>query len=408
MASIQKRYAYCMGANHPQGFKRLHTLQYAERDAEQLARAFLDTLCSFTEARHVIADDSRETVIGLGNFLRQPALQEQDLVVVHFSGHGHLSKGKLYLLCNQTEESDVDVSAINIDAIKDRLEMCSARYKLLILDCCHAGGATEGALKGAHEVEEELAHMLEGSSTAIIAACARIGRTRELAVIDGEEGGGVLSWIMRAACTTRLQEVSGDKRSLSLTDIRGWIPGIINKINSSLAEGEEHLPQPITFYEGQGGAEIWLTEPGKYSGKGSQSIDTTARLRGIVDSQRDFVEDRVGRFVGRELELRDLGERIAGKMKQGGYLIITGDAGQGKSSIIAKMIEQQGIDTCAYHFVQYNSGDDYRTSLLRKLMACLILKYQLPDYYIDSDSYPVLSGNFAHVLAEIAARGAQE
>nr|MDQ2904622.1 hypothetical protein [Chloroflexota bacterium] len=56
----------------------------------------------------------------------------------------------------------------------------------------------------------------------------------------------------------------------------------------------------------------------------------------------------------------------------------------------------------------YNSGDDYRTSLLRKLMACLILKYQLPDYYIDSDSYPVLSGNFPHVLADIVAQGERE
>ncbi|MDQ2718072.1 MAG: caspase family protein, partial [Chloroflexota bacterium] len=93
MANIQKRYAYCMGANHPQGFLRLRTLQYAERDAEFLARALQAPPCAFTETRYVIADDPIKTVIELGDFLQQPALQEQDLVVVHFSGHGHLLNG---------------------------------------------------------------------------------------------------------------------------------------------------------------------------------------------------------------------------------------------------------------------------------------------------------------------------
>jgi hypothetical protein len=396
-----------MGANHPQGFVRLQPLQYAERDAELLARVFQDSPCSFTEARYVVANDYRETVRGLEDFLKNPALQEQDLVVVHFSGHGRLLDGKLYLLCNQTEARDFDISGINIDVLKRRLAECPARYKLLILDCCHSGGATEGTLKGEQEVAEELNQVLQGSSNVILAACSRLETTRELTRIDGEDGGGVLSWIVRTACTTRLREVSGDDRTLSLKDIQRWIPSVMQKINGGLSL-EERLPQPRTFYEELGGEEIWLTEARRYTSRVQPQADNTDRLQNMIAHQRDFVDDRMRRFVGREAELQDLRARIDGKLAQGGYIVVIGDAGQGKSSLISKMIEQQGIDTTAYHFVQYNSGDDYRTSLLLKIMARFILKYQLPQFYIDSEAYPRLSGNFPLVLAEIANRGAQE
>jgi tetratricopeptide (TPR) repeat protein len=407
VAILQKRYAYCMGANSPQGFVKLHNLHYAERDAELLAQALKTSPCAFTETKHVIANNHRETLTGLASFIKRSDLQEQDLLVVHFSGHGYLFEGKLYLLCNQTDAPNMDLSAIDIDALKRRLADCPAQHKLLILDCCHSGGATQGILKGVQEIEKELSQAFEGTSNVILAACSRFQRTRELDVIDGEEGGGVLSWIVRKACTTRLNEVS-DGRSLSLKDIQRWIPKIVSKINNSLPEGEERLPPPKTFYEGQGVGELWLTEARRYSSGKEQQIADASHLHAIIASQREFVEDRVNRFVGRKVELTALQERIDRKMEGGGYVIITGDAGQGKSSIIAKMIAERGIDTSAYHFVQNTSGDDYRTNLLRKLIARFILKYRLPDYYIGSEIYSTLSGNFSLVLADIAAKGGQE
>jgi tetratricopeptide (TPR) repeat protein len=412
VASIQKRYAYCMGANHPQGFVRLQPLQYAERDAELLARAFLDSPCSFTEARYAVANNYVETVIELDNFLKNPALQEQDLVVVHFSGHGHIfENGRFYLLCNQTDASKIDISAIEIDLIKRRLAECPARYKLLILDCCHAGSAIEG-VRGEQDIGEELDRVLRGSSNVILAACSRLETTRELPRIDDDEdGGGVLTWIVRKACTSRIREasISGDDRALSLRDIQHWIPEIIRKINSGL-KTEDRLPEPRAFYEEQGGAEIWLTEERRSPlSKGVPSqTDHTDYLQNMIAHQRDFIDDRMRRFVGREAELQALRARIDGKLAQGGYLVVTGDAGQGKSSLLAKMIEQQGIDTTAYHFVQYNSGDDFRRSLLLKIMARLTLKHNLPEFYTRSEAYPSLSGNFPLVLDEVAKKGAQE
>ncbi len=96
----------------------------------------------------------------------------------------------------------------------------------------------------------------------------------------------------------------------------------------------------------------------------------------------------------------------------GGYITITGQAGQGKSSIIAKLVEiyQQkcGPENVAFHFIPFNPGPDHQVGLLRNLMACLILKYNLSDLYVASESRPALRDYFPKVLAELVAKGGQE
>jgi hypothetical protein len=134
-----------------------------------------------------------------------------------------------------------------------------------------------------------------------------------------------------------------------------------------------------------------------------------ARLRSMYTDQQDFVQDRLKRFIGREVELTELQNRIAKQMERGGYVTITGNAGRGKSSIIAKMVEKQGIDTTAYHFIQPDPGLGHQESLLRNLMARLILKYDLPERYVAGESYSILRDYFRRVLSDITTKkGAQE
>src|SRR5436305_7764292 len=139
-----------------------------------------------------------------------------------------------------------------------------------------------------------------------------------------------------------------------------------------------------------------------------KGIGKEAWLRSMYTDQHDFVQDRLQRFVGRQAELAELQERIAGQLKRGGYLIITGDAGQGKSSIVAKLIAEQGLASSAYHFIQFGAGPGHQISILRNLMARLILKYDLPERYVTGESYPILLDYFRRVLNEIAAKEAQE
>ena len=89
-------------------------------------------------------------------------------------------------------------------------------------------------------------------------------------------------------------------------------------------------------------------------------------------------------------------------------MTITGHAGQGKSSIIAKLVDEYGQENVAYHFIPFNPGPDHQIGLMRNLMARLILKYDLSDLYVASDSRPALRDYFPHVLSEVSAKGGSE
>jgi hypothetical protein len=140
----------------------------------------------------------------------------------------------------------------------------------------------------------------------------------------------------------------------------------------------------------------------------SAQAEKRQRIELMWIDQSDFVQDRFDRFVGRQDELALIRQRIEENTERGGYVIITGDVGQGKSSIIAKMIEDQGRESTAYHFIQRDPGSGYQLSLLRSLMARLILKYDLPEHYVAGESYPILRDLFPRLLTDISREGKRE
>ncbi|HEU4325496.1 MAG TPA: AAA family ATPase [Roseiflexaceae bacterium] len=149
-------------------------------------------------------------------------------------------------------------------------------------------------------------------------------------------------------------------------------------------------------------------------------------LHALLHDHTGFMADRLASFVGRADELAEVQRRIADLLPTGGYVTITGQAGQGKSSLIAKLVEgalrervgedlpvaqlaeRAGPTALAYHFIPFQPGPDHQVGLLRNLMARLIGKYSLSDLYVATDSRPALRDYFARVLIEVAAKGAQE
>jgi MoxR-like ATPase len=253
----QKRYAYLIGANGPQT-EHVKALKYAHRDAQRLAEALLAPPCAFTKAEWTIAESPQPTLAGLNRLIKQ--CEPSDLLLVHFSGHGNY-EGQLFLVCNGTDIDDCLSSAIKVEDIKAYLDKCKARHKVLILDCCHAGGAYTGPFKGDESIKSTLQQSL-GSSCAILSACSQAKTTRELDALDDGEGAGFLSWAVTTACTSRFQEVTKGSNALSLMDIWHWMPTALEEANSSLKPGEEKLHLPILVNEMTPGhdGEIWLTE----------------------------------------------------------------------------------------------------------------------------------------------------
>ena len=140
----------------------------------------------------------------------------------------------------------------------------------------------------------------------------------------------------------------------------------------------------------------------------SEQVQREERLKALIIDHSGFIQSRLESFVGREQELATIRQYISTLLPTGGYLTITGQAGQGKSSIIARLVQDSHPNEVAHHFIPFNPGPDYQVSLLRDLMAQLILKHDLSDYYVASESRPALRDFFPKVLDAIAAKGKQE
>jgi hypothetical protein len=136
--------------------------------------------------------------------------------------------------------------------------------------------------------------------------------------------------------------------------------------------------------------------------------DRLRYLHALCIDHSGFMNDRLSSFVGRAAELAAVRQEITRKIPTGGYVTITGQAGQGKSSLIAKLISAYSEGRPTHHFIPFISGPDHQVILLRDIMAQLIMKYDLPDFYVASESRPSLKGYFPKLLADVHVKGQHE
>ena len=132
------------------------------------------------------------------------------------------------------------------------------------------------------------------------------------------------------------------------------------------------------------------------------------KIRLLCHSHADFIADRLSSFVGRADELAEVRQRIADTQPDGGYVTITGQAGQGKSSIIAKLVHDANAATVPHHFIPFTPRPDHQVGLLRDIMAQLILKHDLPDTYVAAESRPALRDNFAVLVRMLSEADIRE
>ncbi|KPV52087.1 hypothetical protein SE17_17520, partial [Kouleothrix aurantiaca] len=150
------------------------------------------------------------------------------------------------------------------------------------------------------------------------------------------------------------------------------------------------------------------TDPLDSQVKRLRAESRAARMRDLCHNHADFIADRLSSFVGRAAELAAIRERIETVQPDGGYVTITGQAGQGKSSIIARLVHDVGITTVAHHFIPFTPRPDHQVGLLRDLMAQLILKHDLSDHYVAPESRPALRDYFVTLLRTLSEQGRQE
>jgi uncharacterized caspase-like protein len=126
-------------------------LRYADRDASDLASAISSTQGSLYQVKPQVLldkDASRAGILVALETMRSNMAKGDgnDLAVVHFSGHGAVIDGKLYLLPADVDargRSGIKATALSVDDFRSALlELAKSGRVLVLLDACHSGATT--------------------------------------------------------------------------------------------------------------------------------------------------------------------------------------------------------------------------------------------------------------------------
>ncbi len=139
--------------------------------------------------------------------------------------------------------------------------------------------------------------------------------------------------------------------------------------------------------------------------EGTVSNPSTAHIRALLHDHSGFIASRLAAFVGRTRELAAVCTEIDALLPTGGYLIISGDPGQGKSSLIARLLSEYPLDQTVHHFIPLRPGPDHHVGMLHDVLAQLILTHGLPSAYVATTSRAALRDYFAQALRTLSAAG---
>jgi hypothetical protein len=420
----KNRYAICVGINQYAASAQVFDLRYAEQDAQALYTLLLQH--GFEKANSRLLLGSEATLDAIYQALEEFVLTKpdrDDLVLFFFAGHG------VPLCIDEGQKSkdarcEVFLTSYDFDRYKvmDRGAWLAYRLRmgylrkgifeetlsekvLFLFDCCYGGDFhrstyqdRSGEQLASRYITQPFAHSSAGHI--VVSSCLPHQKSRE----DERLQHGVFTYHLLEALEGRIPEAIRPT---------GWIT--VGSLFDSLSEKLPESQRPV-----KSGVELdtfkLLCYPGcttivpvtSTSSPSHIQSEKESQLKMMIADHRAFMHNRLSSFVGRVQELEALRQRIEAIQQTGGYVTITGQAGQGKSSIIAKLVEEYGPEQVAHHFIPFNPGPDHQVGLLRNLMARLICKYNLSEIYVASDSRPALRDYFPKVLREIVEKGGQE
>ncbi|HEX6376554.1 MAG TPA: caspase family protein [Allosphingosinicella sp.] len=139
-------------------------LRFPVRDATRLREVLLDPeLCFFDEAVLIADGTASEAVRALEGCAR--ASEADDLLLFYYSGHGQLDRdGTLALAMPDSEIDYLSTTSLISEELKRLFRMSRAAQKIMILDCCYSGAASDAQFKGSlNETIKALGHQIAGS-----------------------------------------------------------------------------------------------------------------------------------------------------------------------------------------------------------------------------------------------------
>ena len=207
------------------------SLKYAEKDAEAVYD-FFKSGQSVAAPRNVHfvgtepnEDGLRATKKGITQaiekYLIRKAVNENDMAVVFFAGHGDQDKaGKSYFfLPEDAEQSSPLSTCLEISEFQRLLDRVPARARLLIADTCHAG-----AISGTRDLRirgiERMPAVDKEKVTLVVSSCSPGERAIELA----KEKHGLFTWVLLEGLKGNADSACGDgDERITLGELQRWL-----------------------------------------------------------------------------------------------------------------------------------------------------------------------------------------
>jgi len=121
----------------------IHDLPFCSKDGYELNNVFINNL-GIDEGNIKTIGINQSDEITRTDILRKiqtlsKKCKPDDIIVLYFSGHGYSENNEGYLIPYDTDLDLISDTSIAIQRIKDELEKCEAKTKILIIDSCYSG-----------------------------------------------------------------------------------------------------------------------------------------------------------------------------------------------------------------------------------------------------------------------------
>lgn len=121
----------------------IHDLPFCSKDGSELNNVFVNNL-------EIDQGNIKATGINQGDEVTRTDIlrkiqtlskkcKPDDVIVLYFSGHGYSENNEGYLIPYDTDLDLIPDTSISIQRIKDELDKCEAKTKILIIDSCYSG-----------------------------------------------------------------------------------------------------------------------------------------------------------------------------------------------------------------------------------------------------------------------------
>jgi hypothetical protein len=151
-------------------------LSAPKADVEALGAVLADPAIGAYDVQILSNSAAHEVNQAIDGFLDSASLDDQ--VILYFSGHGFKDdRGRLYLITTDSRRRLLASTAVSAQFVRDQLDQCSSRRKIVVLDCCYAGAFPDGATRGDGSID--VLERLSGRGSVIITAASAIGYALE-------------------------------------------------------------------------------------------------------------------------------------------------------------------------------------------------------------------------------------